>query len=92
MKQDPGNIEYSYKDFLLSDCKQTVEMLGCFYISVWYLDSLTILFYTAGGLLMDIHPEYKAYEFYLCGDGHTVELEITIAEMLQPAQNILPYY
>ena len=36
-----------------------------------------MLFYTVGGLVMDIHPEYKEYEFCLCGDGHKVELNVT---------------
>ena len=36
-----------------------------------------MLFYSVGGMLMDIHPVDIIYEFYLCGDDHTVELKVT---------------
>ena len=56
---------------------QTDEMPGCFHVLVRYLGQLTMLFYSVGGMLMDIHPVDIIYEFYLCGDGHTVELKVT---------------
>ena len=52
-------------------------MQGCLHILAKYLGSLTVLFYSAGDLLMDIHSVYITYEFYLCGDDHRVELKVT---------------
>lgn len=52
-------------------------MRDCLNILVRYLGTLTVLFYSAGNMLMDTHPVYVIIEFYLCGDDHRVELKVT---------------